>query len=285
MIKDWLALYNPANKEEVKNALREILQEIALAGLYRAGFYKYASFYGGTALRIFYGLPRFSEDLDFSLLKKDPNFDFKPFLSSILDECRALGLEVSLREKPKVKESNIESAFLKSDTLWRELDLLSVYPGLGSVNLPSIKIKLEVDVAPPLGFKTENRLIIRPFSFYVNCFSLPSLFAGKMHAILFRKWINRSKGRDWFDLEWYIQRGVELDLVHFNIRAMESNDLTEPVTGKQELLDLLNQRILAVDFPQIKNDILRFLPSGQNNLALWGPSYFNDLSKHLKLKS
>lgn len=131
MIKEWLDSYQPGNKEEATAALREIMQQVALAGLFRAGLYEKAAFYGGTALRIFYGLDRFSEDLDFSLLYDDPDFSFKPYLNAIILEFKSQGMDVAVREKQKKMQTNVESAFLKSETIWKELVLESIVPGQG----------------------------------------------------------------------------------------------------------------------------------------------------------
>jgi len=201
MIKEWLDSYKPANEQDAKDALREIMQEIALAGLYRSAFFEKAAFYGGTALRIFYGLDRFSEDLDFSLLNLDPEFDLGKYQNAIVHEFESLGMKVSVREKKKAVKSNIDSAFLKSETLWKELVLEGIIPQQGINRIANIKIKIEVDTKPPLGFETEEKLLLRPFSFYVKCFALPDLFAGKMHALLFRKWGKNVKGRDWYEME------------------------------------------------------------------------------------
>ena len=210
MIKEWLDTYKPANKEEALQALREIMQEIALAGLQRSGFFEKAAFYGGTALRIFYGLDRYSEDLDFSLLETGSGFLLDKYLDAILAEFNALGMQVSVREKQKTIQNNIESAFLKSETIWKELVLEGVVPQNGLEQKANIRIKLEVDTEPPLGFETEEKLLLRPFSFYVKCFTISNLFAGKMHALLFRKWKNNVKWRDWYDMEWYIKKEKEL---------------------------------------------------------------------------
>lgn len=187
MIKEWLESYNPKNKEEAQSALREIMQEIALAGLQRSNFFDKAAFYGGTALRIFHNLDRFSEDLDFSLLQTEQDFSLEKYQHAIVNEFASLGMTVSISEKQKVKQNNINSAFLKSETLWRELKLETIIPQNGLDTKANIKIKIEVDTEPPLGFKTEEKLLVKPFSFYVKCFTLPDLFAGKMHALLFRK--------------------------------------------------------------------------------------------------
>ena len=162
MISKWLEEYNPKTEEQLLAGLREIMQEVALAGLYRAGFFKAAAFYGGTFLRIFYDLPRFSEDLDFSLLEKNREFSINSYLPYLTAEFEALGMLVSVKEKPKAMNSQIESAFLKAETEWKELVLEQIAFTL-PLSKPSIKIKLEVDTLPPLSFETENKLLLRPF--------------------------------------------------------------------------------------------------------------------------
>jgi hypothetical protein len=281
MIKEWLDSYKPANKEEALQALREIMQEIALAGLQRAGFFEKAAFYGGTALRIFYGLNRFSEDLDFSLLEVNPDFSFDKYLDAILVEFESLGMSVSVTEKQKTIKSNIESAFLKSETIWKELVLEDIIPQNGLNQKANIKIKLEVDTEPPLGFETEERLLLKPFSFYVKCFTLSDLFAGKMHALLFRKWKNNVKGRDWYDMEWYIKKGVALNLKHFALRAQDSGDWPKAVITEDEFMELLKEKIESVDMNRVRADISRFLPDPKV-IDIWSPKYFNDLVTHLK---
>jgi predicted nucleotidyltransferase component of viral defense system len=280
MIKEWLAEYNPANKDEALQALREIMQEIALAGLQRAGFFEKAAFYGGTALRIFYGLDRFSEDLDFSLLEVNPQFLLDKYLEAIKVEFASLGMQVSVKEKQKTNQNNIESAFLKSETIWKELVLEHVIPQNGINQTANIKIKLEVDTEPPQGFETEEKLLLKPFSFYVKCFSLPDLFAGKMHALLFRKWKNNVKGRDWYDMEWYIKKGVALHLNHFLLRAKDSGDWKKDTITPDEFHQLLHARIDAVDMTHVKKDISRFIPRPEK-LDIWSAKYFHDLVGHL----
>jgi predicted nucleotidyltransferase component of viral defense system len=282
MIKEWLDTYKPANKEEALQALREIMQEIALAGLQRAAFFEKAAFYGGTALRIFYGLNRYSEDLDFSLLEVHPGFSLDKYLNAIVNEFEALGMQVSVKEKQKSNQNNIESAFLKSDTIWKELVLEGVVPQNGLDQKPNIRIKLEVDTEPPLGFETEEKLLLRPFSFYVKCFTISDLFAGKMHALLFRKWKNNVKGRDWYDMEWYIAKGIPLSLKHFVFRAKNSGDWPKDTITKNEFLDLLNAKIGTVDLGRVKADIVRFIPDPKV-LDIWSPQYFRDLATHLKI--
>ncbi|AMR30011.1 hypothetical protein A0256_00565 [Mucilaginibacter sp. PAMC 26640] len=132
MIKEWLEDYKPANQQEAKDALREIMQDIALAGLSRTGFFEKAAFYGGTALRIFTGLTTFR-----------------------------------------------------------------------------------------------------------------NLFAGKMHALLFRKWGTNVKGRDWYDMEWYIRKGIPLNLAHFVIRAKDSGDWDSDMIDEAKFRQLLKEKLIT----------------------------------------
>ena len=283
MIKEWMDSYAPKTVLETEQALREIMQEITLAGLYRANFFKEAAFYGGTALRIFHGLNRFSEDLDFSLLEKNPSFELAPYLEGVKNEFAALGMQVTFIQKSKAAISAIDSAFLKSETLWGELLIETNLPQLSLSQKPSIKIKLEVDTQPPLLFETENKLLIKPFSFYVNCFTLPNLFAGKMHALLFRKWKERVKGRDWYDLDWYIKKGNPVNLAHLAERARESGDWSEPSLTKGQLHQLLIERIRSLDMNRVKEDVIRFIPNPQE-LDIWSPNYFEQLIDYLKVE-
>ena len=283
MMKQWIAEYNPQNEEETLAAMREIMQEIALAALSRTDFFDKAAFYGGTALRIFYGLDRFSEDLDFSLLAPNPDFSLTPYFSKIVEEFQSLGLNVSIREKDKRIKTQVESAFLKSETIWQELVLEDLVKQHGISSNKTIKIKIEIDRLPPLGFSTEEKLLIRPFSFYVNCFTMPSLFAGKLHALLFRKWKSRVKGRDWYDMEWYIRKGVPLNMHHFLQRAKETKDWTEDQISQEQILQLLITKIESIAFDSVKEDVVRFIADDQK-LAIWSPNYFKDLIQKMKFE-
>jgi len=284
MIKEWIGEYAPKNTEDVLSALREIMQEVALAGLSRTNFFEKAAFYGETALRIFYGLDRFSEDLNFSLFEADPDFSLEPYFNAIVTEFESIGMKVSIREKEKKEKTNIDSAFLKSETEWKELILEDIVKqaGIKSTNR-SMKIKIEVDRQPPLGFTTEMKLLTRPFSFYVKCFDKPSLFAGKMHALLFRKWKNRVKGRDWYDLEWYIKKGIPFDLQHFKLRAKDTGDWSKEELSLDDVIGLLREKIKAVSFDNIKEDVVPFIKDDAV-LEIWGEKYFNDLVDKLKFQ-
>ncbi|AMR29982.1 hypothetical protein A0256_00395 [Mucilaginibacter sp. PAMC 26640] len=282
MIKEWLEDYKPANQQEAKDALREIMQDIALAGLSRTGFFEKAAFYGGTALRIFYGLDRFSEDLDFSLLAIDPEFSLTKYQDAILNEFNALGMQVAIREKQKTNKASIDSAFLKSETVWKELILEGIVPQNGMGQVANITIKIEVDREPPLGFETEEKLLLKPFSFYVKCLTLPNLFAGKMHALLFRKWGTNVKGRDWYDMEWYIRKGIPLNLAHFVIRAKDSGDWDNDTIDEAEFRQLLKEKIDKVKMDYVIADIRRFIRDPKV-LEIWSPQYFHELVSKLKV--
>jgi predicted nucleotidyltransferase component of viral defense system len=281
MIKEWIEEYDPQNEEEIVSALREIMQEITLAALSRTDFFEKAAFYGGTALRIFYGLDRYSEDLDFSLLKPDSNFSIERYFKAIRDEFKSLGLTVRIQEKRKTSQAGIDSAFLKAETIWQEIVLEDIIKETGVRSNKTLKIKMEVDRQPPLHFQTEEKLLIRPFSFYVKCFSKSSLFAGKMHALLFRKWKNRVKGRDWYDLEWYIKKGVPLDVNHFLARAKDTKDWQEDNISKEQILELLDKKIESVSFRSIREDVVRFIKNDEV-LHIWSQQYFKDLMIKMK---
>ncbi len=283
MIDKMLLNYNPQSDTEFKSALREIMQEVALVGLQRGGFFKKAAFYGGTALRIFYNLPRYSEDLDFSLLEENKAFNFQPYINSVIREFESIGLKVILTPKEKIKSSSVESAFLKTQTNWQELTVDNPEQFFRPSQTISVKIKFEVDKTPPLLFSVENKLLIRPISTYIKCFVKPDLFAGKMHALLFRKWKNRVKGRDWYDFEWYIKSKTPLNLEHFFERSIQNGDLQKNCNRNSvTFLSLLHDRIESVDFDNTKKDIQRFIEN-DDELKIWSENYFHDLTKHLIL--
>ena len=205
-IQRMLARYTRDTLEENIAALRDILQQLALLGLWRSKFFERAAFYGGTALRVLYGLDRYSEDLDFSLLVPERDFSLGRYGSALERELASFGFEVSFESIDKSPESSIKSAFLKTNTLKQMILINADQRWLGSVQSEQkLKIRLEVDVDPPPGFETEAKPILQPIPFAVRAYSLPDLFAGKMHALLCRRWRNRVKGRDWYDFVWYGQ--------------------------------------------------------------------------------
>ena len=258
------------------NARREIFQEITLAGLSRGKFFEKASFYGGTALRIFYGLDRFSEDLDFTLNNTDANFTLENYIPFINEEFQLLDLKVDLEYSSKKLEKQIESAFLKSDTI---LANLSINNKTGPIK--SLKIKIEVDTIPPLKFETESKLLFRPYSFYINVLKKEYLFAGKLHALLFRNWKSRVKGRDWYDFEWYVRNNIPVNISHFYERAFQSGNIDEIQLTPKLVKEMIIKKIDTVNLDDAKSDIERFI-SSPDSLNIWSKQYFKDLVSHIK---
>ncbi len=268
MIEQMLARYP---QEERDHAIREVMQEIALAGLQRAGFFDKAAFYGGTCLRIFYDLPRFSEDLDFSLLAPEAGFSLTPYFKALEEEFAAWGFEVQIKQRKKSVESAVVSAFLKKDTSLYDVQV---------TGQRTLKIKFEVDTDPPAGFAVEERLLVQPYSFYVKCYALPDLYAGKMHALLFRRWKNRVKGRDWFDFEWYVQNRTPVNLGHLEQRARQSGDWQGGELSADDFRKMLAARIESLDVVSAKNDVRTFVRSPEA-LDIWSVSYFHDLARQV----
>lgn len=266
-----LSAYDTSTDISKRNATYEVMQQVALAGLQRGGFFEKAAFYGGTCLRIFHGLGRYSEDMDFTLLKEDPSFNIENYFPAIIAEFKALGRDVVITKKEKRNFGKVESAFLKDDT--------HVY-NLAFQTEKSLKIKIEVDTQPPLGFRTEQKLLLQPFSFMTRCVTLPDLFAGKMHALVFRKWGHRIKGRDWYDFEWYVRNDVPLDFEHFRQRAIDFNgeDL-----NKEDFLKLLTERLSTADIKSVKNDVASFVKN-PSELDIWSNDYFVQLIDMMKFQ-
>jgi len=286
-IMKMLEKYDLSTQEKAYEALREILQEIVLLGLADAGFFEKAVFYGGTALRILYGLPRFSEDLDFSLISKDENFDLSVYESSVVEMLASFGFEVEIVSKNK--DSQIQSAFLKGNTLSHMIEINA--PKNIRERFPKnklVKIKFEVDTNPPLNFNIEKKLLLAPRPFMINSMTQSSLFAGKMHAVLCRKWISRPKGRDWYDLVWYISQNIELDLIHLNSRLQQSCKFQDEVEipdniSEAFVLKLLNNKIEDLDIKAAKEDVVRFIPNSKE-LDIWGKDFFKMLIKEIKFR-
>ncbi len=262
-----LSRYEIKTNDDYTNALHEVMQQITLAGLYRGGFFEHAAFYGGTCLRIFHQLDRFSEDIDFSLMQRNKDFMLEDYFQPIINEFTALGRDVLINKKEKKNESNVESAFLKDDTAVYNLQFRTER---------SVKIKIELDINPPLGFSTEPKLLILPFSFMTRCYTLPSLYAGKMHALLFRKWNTRVKGRDWYDFEWYVKNAVKLDFIHFceRVHQFESNN-PEQMT-QESFKILLKEKIATTNIEMVKADVRPFLKHSEN-IEIWSIEYFSQL--------
>ena len=266
---EMLASYQLNSESDRRNATFEIMQQISLSGLYRGGFFEKAAFYGGTCLRIFHRLDRFSEDMDFSLLAPDPLFKLEHYFPSITEEFKLTGREIVITKKEKTTESKIESAFLKDNSL--------VY-NVAFNTEKNIKIKIEVDTQPPLLFHTEQKLLLRPYSFMTRCFTLPNLFAGKMHALVFRNWKKRVKGRDWYDFEWYVRNDIALNYSHLSARMKEFNGVD---MDKNSFMQALNDRLTNTDINLVKRDVEPFI-TNTKALEIWSNDYFLQLAERIR---
>ena len=271
IFNQMLSGYDITTEQQKRNAIFEVNQQVILAGLYNGGFFNEAAFYGGTCLRIFHGLQRFSEDMDFSLLAPKENFDFTQYFQPIIDQFALVGREVEIRKKDKKNFGKVESAFLKDNT--------DVYD-ITFQTEKSVKIKIEVDTQPPLKFKTEQKLLLLPQSFMTRCFTLPTLFAGKMHALVYRAWKNRVKGRDWYDFEWYVRHNIPLDFTHLSERALQFN---QEELDKETFLQKMNERLATADINQVKADVLPFVRNPKE-LDIWSNEYFLQLAKMIRFE-
>ncbi len=269
ILEQMLSRYSMNTADARRNALYEVMQQVVLCGLYRGGFFSEAAIYGGTCLRIFHGMNRYSEDMDFTLLHKDSSFSLETYFPAIINECHLLGSEVEITKKDKRNFGKVESAFLKDNT--------DVY-NLSFTTEKSLKIKIEVDTEPPLPFDTEERLLLQPFSFFTRCVTLPNLFAGKMHALVFRQWKHRVKGRDWYDFEWYVRNQVPLNFSHLQMRIKEFNGLD---VNHDQFVDMLKERLATTDIRQVKADVMPFVRN-PHDLDIWSNDYFLQLAGMVK---
>lgn len=272
LYEKMLSAYDQSTETARRNAIYEVSQQIVLAGLADGGFFDKAAFYGGTCLRIFHGLNRFSEDMDFTLLKEDSSFNFEQYFQPVIDQFALVGRKVEIKKKDKKSFGKVESAFLKDTT--------DVYD-ISFQTERSIKVKIEVDTVPPLKFATEQKILLQPKSFLTRCVTLPNLYAGKMHALVFRAWKSRIKGRDWYDFEWYVRNGIPLDWNHLHERILQFN-------GQEMTLDefksALRDRLGSADISRVKEDVLPFL-NNPGELDIWSNDYFLQLADMMKIQS
>jgi len=281
-IRTMLHRYSLATSDEAVNALREIVQQIALLGLWRGKFFEHAAFYGGSALRILHGLPRYSEDLDFSLLRPDPAFTWGAYGDSLRREIASFGFDVQFQHSPRRTEKPIESAFLKMNTLEQ---LVVIEPSTDRLGFPPsqvLRIRLEVDTDPPPDFEVESRYLLQPSPCSVRADRLPDLFAGKVHALLCRRWGDRVKGRDWSDFVWYVGRGTPLRLRHLESRLRQSGDYDSPESlSAQRLSQNLIEVIARLDIDKAREEVARFVSDPQS-LAVWSRDFFREVASRLR---
>jgi len=282
-IRSMLDDYGSSSLEDHRNALRDILQRLALLGLWRSRFFQHAAFCGGTALRMLHGLDRFSEDLDFSLLTTDRSFSMESHADALRNEIAAFGFHVEFERSERTRSGRIDSAFPKADTCSQLIaidvgrDLVrDVHPG------KPLKIRLEVDTDPPAGFQTEMRYVFRPIAFPVRVYTLPDLFAGKLHAVLCRRWRARVKGRDWYDMVWYAGHHPEIRIGHLEERMRQSGDYhDDEALSISKLLDLLRTAIADLDLDQAREETARFIGDSRV-LDVWSKDFFHHAVERIR---
>ncbi|MBI4533852.1 MAG: nucleotidyl transferase AbiEii/AbiGii toxin family protein [Candidatus Melainabacteria bacterium] len=283
-ILSMLGRYQCITVQDYENVLKEIMQEIALLGLWRSKFFEHAAFYGGTALRILYGLDRFSEDLDFSLLKPQKDFTLAPYLNAVKAELNGMGFDVAIEEKNKGVKTAIESAFIKAGTK-EHLIKIAVSGGLSDRIQKNklMTVKFEVDTDPPGGFQTEVKTLLQPIPFSVHTYKLPDLFAGKLHALLHRAWKSRVKGRDYYDFVWYLVREIPVRLSHLEQRLRQSGLWTsEQQMQLPDLLELLEKKFAELDITAVKKSVSPFLRDPAV-VDLWSREFFLSILSRLKV--
>lgn len=272
LYEKMLSVYDQSTNTARRNAIYEVNQQIVLAGLADGGFFDKAAFYGGTCLRICHGLNRFSEDMDFTLLKEDASFRFEQYFQPIIDQFALVGRNVEIQKKDKKNFGKVVSAFLKDNT--------DVY-NISFQTEKSIKVKIEVDTVPPLKFTTEQKILIDPKTFMIRCVTLPDLFAGKMHALVFRAWKNRIKGRDWYDYEWYVRNRIPMNWEHLKERILQFDGHEMSL---EQFVSKLRERLSSADIEKVKEDVLPFL-NNKSELDLWSNDYFLQLADMMKIKT
>ena len=264
------------------NALREVIQIIALKGLEKSGFFDHALFYGGTALRIFYNLDRFSEDLDFSLMQPNDTFQLTPYIDVISQELRNHDLNFVVNYKEKKKKTHIIQGNVEGNLQENMRAAGLIEPSERAFDAGrKLKIRVEVDTTPPDQFKTE---IMRLPGFSKTSIRLATceyLFADKVHAFLCRSWGQRVKGRDWYDLIWYIEHGFSLDLQHLKARMKQTDDMIKTSLSREDLIKMIQTKIKSTDIEKVKNDIRPFIKD-EKFLNKWNESYFIKMTESIK---
>ena len=279
-VDQMLRRYELHTIHDHENALKEIIQEIILLGLWRSKFYEKAVFYGGSALRILHKLDRFSEDVDFSLIQPEKDFNLKKYLEAVKSELALWGFEVSTEEINKKNKSTVDSAFIKANTL---IHLLKIDSNLKTHKNAVMKIKLEIDQDPVTGFASDTKYHLNPIPFTIKTMTLPCLLAGKMHALLCRTVRTNIKGRDWYDLVWFVKNNTPCDLGFLKNKMVQTGhiDTSEALT-REKLLELLSAKIKEIDFDLAKKDVEPFLRNvaHQDKLSLWSDAFFSDYLIH-----
>ena len=281
ILEQMVEAYQPKNNEEKRNVVKEVMQEITLCALSKAGFFDVAAFYGGTALRIFYGLDRFSEDLDFSLMTKNKDFDLSTYVPSLKRIVQSFGLNVEVEIKHKTLDSAIQSAFLKGDTIEQ---FLLFYPNdlvTGINKNEKVKIKFEIDTMPASLATYERKYRLLPMPYSIKLYDEASLFSGKIHAVICRSWKSRVKGRDLYDYVFYLTRNTKFNLDHLREKLIESHYISQEDKFDVDFVKaLLIARFNEIDFNDAKKDVLPFI-TDTSILDIWSKEFFIAITSQL----
>lgn len=280
-----LRRYQCETRAQYERALKEILQELALVALWRTRFFEHAAFYGGTALRILYGLDRFSEDLDFTLLTPNSSYSLLPYHEAIRNELSSYGFSVEIDTKDKSWVTPIRSAFIKTNTL-SELLKIGIPRNLVKGLHPEVllKIKLEVDTDPSPAYEVETRFLLTPFSVGIRTVVLDDIFAGKIHAVIFREWKGRVKGRDWYDWSWLVRQKAVLHLNRLAIHMRQAGSLkNNEVLTKERFEQLMLAKIEKVDFNSAKADMQPFVTDFAQ-ISEWSVDFFRYILAQTKIE-
>ena len=281
ILEQMVEAYQPKNNEEKRNVVKEVMQEITLCALSKAGFFDVAAFYGGTALRIFYGLDRFSEDLDFSLMTKNKDFDLSTYVPSLKRIVQSFGLNVEVEIKHKTLDSAIQSAFLKGDTIEQ---FLLFYPNdlvTGINKNEKVKIKFEIDTMPASLATYERKYRLLPMPYSIKLYDEASLFSGKIHAVICRSWKSRVKGRDLYDYVFYLTRNTKFNLDHLREKLIESHYISQEDKFDVDFVKaLLIARFNEIDFNDAKKDVLPFIKD-TSILDIWSKEFFIAITSQL----
>lgn len=275
ILEQMLAQYEIKDARDEENAIKEILQELILAALSGAGFFKEAIFCGGTALRIFYGLNRFSEDLDFSLEKPNKDFDINDYLPKVVESLKEYG--INMEAQVKKQKTSVQSAFLKANTLEQMLYFNTSFD-VGHIRKEEkIKIKLEIDTNPPLGGTYEMKVGLLPSIYDVKIYDSESLFAGKLHSLLCRFWDNRIKGRDLYDFIFYLSRKTKINISFLENAMKQSGHIKEDESlDLNKIKELLKAKFNEIDYKLAIEDVTPFIKNTEE-LRFWDKEFFLSL--------
>ena len=255
-ILESLKISNPTNLIEFENDLREITQKIVLSALSTTSFFRHVAFYGGTALRLFHGLMRFSEDLDFQVIEKDFKLDLDECMNVCIHTLLSYGLKAYVYSKEEYDKGEVRRRYIKIPCF----NLANEYFESISMNKEKlISLKIEISTAYIDGAQYEMKLLPSPILSNILCFDYSSLFAGKIHALLSRNWRERTKGRDYFDYLFYLSHNVNFNLKYLKNKLSKSLETDTSAFTLDDIKVLLKEKFESADFTSIKNDIIPFV--------------------------